>query len=181
MSTVGYSLKQQLGGDTHLGTLAIGITSLNALLLSVRYVIDGLGSPLLGRLIDRAGARNVAVTAFGVGALALLAAAAAGTPAVTIPLVVVFFVCAASFMLALQVTAGERGPAAYAGYVTAADLGAAVGPLLGWLGIQYVNRPSATLLSGGVLLVIAGAIAFTLPGRRRSTSSPGPGSAPSGR
>jgi MFS family permease len=177
MSTVGYSLKQQLGDNAHLGALAVGITSLNALLLSVRYVIDGVGSPLLGRLIDRAGTRSVAVTAFGAGALALLAAAAAGTPAATIPLVVVFFVCAASFSLALQVTAGERGPAAYAGYVSAADLGAAVGPLLGWLGIQYVTRPWATLLAGGVLLLAAAAIALTMPGHLRRPSSPAPGPA----
>jgi MFS family permease len=181
MSTVGYSLKQQLGDNTHLGALAVGITSLNALLLSVRYVIDGLGSPLLGRLIDRAGTRSVAVTAFGAGAIALLAAAAAGTPVATILLVVIFFVCAASFSLALQVTAAERGPAAYAGYVSAADLGAAVGPLLGWLGIQYVTRPWATLLAGGVLLLAAAAIALTMPGRRRWPSSPAPGPARSGR
>ena len=168
MSTVGYLLKSRLGAAASIGPLVVGMATVNALLLSLRYGIDSLGSPLLGRMLDAVGYRTAAAVSFLAGALALLAAAAVGASAAMVPLLAVFFLSATACALALQVSAGLRGPRAYARYASASDLGGAVGPLLGWAGIQYTTRPGVTLVAGGSLLLLASLAAFSsLQGRGR--------------
>ncbi len=159
MSTVGYLLKTSYGDSVTVAGFAVGMVTVNALLISLRYVIDSAGSPLLGRFIDGVGHRAAAAAAFLVGALSLLAAAGLGASPAVIPLVVLFFVSTAACGLALQVAAGLRGPRSYARYASAWDLGGAVGPLLGWAGIQYTTSPGVTLVSGGALLLLGSAIA----------------------
>ena len=169
-STVGYLLKARLGATASIGPLVLGMASVNALLLSLRYGIDAIGSPVLGRVIDSVGHRPAAAAAFLAGAATLWAAAWLSASWMIVPFVVLFFVSATACSLALQVPAGLRGPRAYARYASATDLGGAVGPLLGWAGIQYTTRPGVTLVAGGALLLLGSLVALPLrPATLRST------------
>ncbi len=159
MSTVGYVLKTAFGASVTIAGIALGMATVNALLIALRYAIDSAGSPLLGRVIDAVGHRKAAAAAFLFAAVALLAAAGLGPSPLLIPLVVLFFASMAACGLALQVAASLRGPRSYARYVSAWDLGGAVGPLLGWAGIQYTARPGVTLIAGGAMLLLGSAIA----------------------
>ena len=69
--------------------------------------------------------------------------------------------------IALISRAGISGSRAYAKFVSASDLGAAAGPLLGWIGIDAARDPKTIFLGGFILY----AIAMLLPATPRSRAS----------
>lgn len=176
MSTLGHTLEMQLGQEVSFGTFSVGIVAINGVLLSLRYGINSVGSPFLGALLDRFGLRRgEALCAVGASA-ALLIAGVLRAPAAMVASVVLFFVLTTVVRIAVESQAGLRGQRSYAMTATAIDLGAAAGPVLGWIGIQYLNRPSATFLTGGVLFIAAAVLASVgrhSGGSRSVRSTPG--------
>ena len=80
------SIDPDMGGpviEVGLG-VAVPTATFNGLLLGTRWLLEGLGAPLVGRMIDRVGWQRVAPAVFGLsslnGAIAfgLLGSAAAG-------------------------------------------------------------------------------------------------------
>jgi predicted MFS family arabinose efflux permease len=155
MSTLGFTLKRYLGESVSVGSIVIGIATLNGILLSFRYVINSVGSPLIGTLIDRFGRLKAETVAFTLGAIILILGGIFTRSAALVPLVLAFFVFSTTAWIALNAEAGLKGSKNFSYLVTSTDLGAAVGPLLGWIGIESFDKPSIIFLAGGALFTIA--------------------------
>ncbi|MBE83504.1 MAG: hypothetical protein CME21_13165, partial [Gemmatimonadetes bacterium] len=71
MSTLGLVLKQMVGEDVGLLGMTIGVASLNGLFLSVRWIADFFGAPVLGHVGDRLGRKRATTMLFAIGTVAL--------------------------------------------------------------------------------------------------------------
>jgi MFS family permease len=171
MSTLGYTLKRYLGESVTVGTVVVGIATVNGILLSSRYAINSVGSPLIGTLIDKIGRHVSETVAFATGAAALIVCGVFTRSAVLVPFVLVFFICSTVALLALNMEAGLRGSRNFSYLVSATDLGAAVGPLLGWIGIESFDKPHIIFLAGGALFSVA-ALLTALEGRITARGGP---------
>jgi predicted MFS family arabinose efflux permease len=155
MSTLGYLLKSRFGDSVSIGTLVVGVTTINGVMLAAQYVIGGAGSPLFGIVIDRVGVIATQLISLAVSGVALVAAGLLAGTALLIPLVVVFFVGGAVSRLAVESQAAMGGPRSYSNLATATDLGSAVGPLLGWLGIELAQSDFVYWAGGAFYLAAA--------------------------
>ena len=135
MSTLGLMLKETLGDAIQVAGWSVGIATVTGAVMGGRWIADGL-APLWGWLADRIGRRLGAALFFGLGAVALATAALFPGAGVLVGSVLCFYLCATGAWLVVASEAGVRGPRAVAWYVTASDLGSALGPLLAWLGPQ---------------------------------------------
>lgn len=153
MSTLGYLLKSRLGESTTIGGLSIGITTLTGAVLASRYVISGAGSPVFGILIDRVGVTRVQVISYLVAGGSLVASAFADTIGILLPFVILFFAGSAISRLAVESEAAQLGARAYSNIATSTDLGSALGPMLGWIGIEVTSSDLVYWAGGGLFLI----------------------------
>ena len=168
MSTLGLLLQQSLGDAIQLWGMTVGVATLTGLLLTGRWVTDALGAPLLGTLSDRIGRRKSALIFFGTGALVLLSGARVpGTPALVIA-VLLFFICGVGATVVMVAEASTRGPRAVASYVTAADMGSAAGPVIGWMTQQASMTTNTIFTIGGGLYALAALMAWRTFTERRT-------------
>ena len=164
MSTLGYVLRSELGNAVQIGSLIIGISTINGFMLAVRNIILSLGALFAGIALDKTKKGLVESISFTSAVIALGAVILLLKSAYIVPLIIVFFIASTMSRIALISRAGVRGSKAYAKFVSASDLGAAVGPLLGWIGIDAARDPK-TILLGGLILY---ALAMFLPVTSRS-------------
>ncbi len=166
MSTLGKALSSSAqGGVLSIGTAVIGVATVNGILLATRHVLGIAGSPLLGAFMDKIGIRrSVLIWMLGAGA-ALSGGIFIRSPFALVLLVICFFLCETALHIALSAQAGRNGPRKYARYVSAADLGSASGPLIGWSIIQ-LSVGSGAIFLVGTMLYLAGTALFAATGRR---------------
>ena len=157
MSTLGLVLKEEVGDVFTVGGIHIGVATLTGALLASRWGAD-LAAPMVGGLTDRIGRRWAGPFFFAFGAMVLFAVAALPGPLPLIFGIPVFFVGATGATMALVAEAGVRGPRAVAWYVTAADLGSASGPVLGWMVPQWGLPAELIFAIGGGLYALAGLV-----------------------
>ena len=117
----------------------------------MRWVSDLAGAPLLGYLSDVLGRRGSASAYFAIGALALGVGTTMSGLIALVAVVLTFFLCAVGVTVVLMAEAGSRGPRTVASYVTAADVGSAVGPILGWSAAQAAMSTDAIFWIGAGL------------------------------
>ncbi len=129
----------------------VGVATLTGLLLALRWIADLAGAPLLGHLSDSLGRRGSASAYFAVGGLAMAVGTMTSGLMALIVVVLSFFLCAVGVTVVLMSEAGSQGPTAVASYVTAADVGAAVGPILGWSAAQAVMSMDGIFWIGAAL------------------------------
>jgi predicted MFS family arabinose efflux permease len=148
---VGYGAGAPLIGDGQ-GADSWGLTAatLSGLLLGARYAMDALAAPWLGGLADR-DAYRASAGYFLIGGLALLVAATKPPLPVFMVLVLAFFICGTGLQAGLAGTARRYGSGAFARYVTLSDLGSALGPIIGWSVVAWLNDPLPVLALGGVV------------------------------
>ena len=72
MSTLGFILLSRYGTEVNLIGFVVGIATLNGLLLGCRWVLDTLGAPFCGAVIDRIGIHLGAQICFIVGLIVML-------------------------------------------------------------------------------------------------------------
>ena len=72
MSTLGFILLSRYGTEVNLIGFVVGIATLNCLLLGCRWVLDTLGAPFCGAVIDRTGIHLGAQICFIVGMIVML-------------------------------------------------------------------------------------------------------------
>lgn len=169
MSTLGLALKEKVGESVGVLDWTIGVATLNGLLLSTRWVLDGVGAPFLGALSDRIGRQRSAALFYGTGAVALAVGAGTGHAVVLAVSTLVFFLCATTLHVVVSAEASRRGSRNIAFFATADDAGSASGPLIGWT-IRQVSLPTWTIFGlGSALYAMAtfvGRAAFCDNGRR---------------
>lgn len=134
MATLGAVLDDRLD-TTGWGSAA----TLTGAILAVRFVLES-GGARLGAISDRHGSRRAATTLFGLGAIALMAATFAPSLPVLTGAVVTFCVSGTALGAGLVGAAGRRSSRVLAHYVTATDLGAAAGPLVGWMALDLFDE-----------------------------------------
>lgn len=161
MSTLGFILLSRYGQEVNLLGFIIGIATLNGLLLGCRWILDTLGAPVYGALIDRSGIHIGAPLCFFVGAVVMMLLTF-GTSLMSLASgIIVFFMCGTALATAVSAEAGRLGSKVYATYATSGDLGAAFGPLIGWTAFEFLDAPDLTFILGAILYTIGffGAIA----------------------
>lgn len=155
MSTLGVHLTQ-LAAEP--GTLVVPVASLTGVLLAARRLAGMVEAPLAGHVLDRLGARRL-VAAVGVlvslGGFVVLAAGGGVGPIVTG--VVLVAVGEGLLHPAVVVWTGDSAPPPLRGVVmgglaTAGDLGAALGPLVGYALLETLGLRAAYALCAGLLL-----------------------------
>lgn len=166
MSTLGFILLRRYGQEVNLFGIIIGIATLNGLLLGCRWILDTLGAPVYGALIDRIGIHIGAPLCFLVGAL-VMALLTFGNSLLSLAMgIIVFFMCGTALATVVSAQASRLGSKIYARYATAGDLGAAFGPVIGWTAYEFLNTPDLAFTLGAILYTIGffGAItAFKRP------------------
>ena len=143
------------------------------LTLTVFLIAFGVAQLVLGPMSDRYGRRPAGIWFFSLGALALVGAGQATGPYQIAALVFVFYIAATGVNVSLTAQAGLLGPKAVAAFVTASDLGSAVGPNLGWLAPQ-IGLPAAAIFAVGCGLYAVGGVAAV---RALGPAAPGAGTA----
>jgi MFS family permease len=160
MSTLGVVLQASLNESPQ--TLVPSAATLTGALLAVRFVLDSAAAPYLGALTDRFGVQRAGASFFLLGGAALLLAGTRPPLVVLGGLVVAFFIAGTALQAGLAGTVSRFGSRAFSRYVTAADIGAAAGPLAGWLALDMAGLSAAGLLMGGVVYVASAVLAHKL-------------------
>jgi len=150
MSTLGAILVTYVEGDA-LFTAA----TLTGALLGFRYLIDSALAPWLGGSFDKFGFRKASTFYLACGGVALLAASLQPSAWVFVLLIIIFFNCATALQAGVAGGVSKLGSGPFARYVTANDLGSAVGPLLAWIVIDQFKDPSYALALGGIVFVVS--------------------------
>ncbi|KJE88407.1 hypothetical protein CAOG_00066 [Capsaspora owczarzaki ATCC 30864] len=152
ISSLGLILKETVGDAFELGSLTIPVTTLAGVFLASRWIVDLIAGTFLGLLSDRIGSHRAAVLYFSMGALALMSSAS------FMPLLIIMFFAATGANIVLLAEVGRAGVVGY--YMTAADLGAAMGPLIPWT-IEQLHASTTTMFYvGGAAYTVAAATAF---------------------
>lgn len=168
-ATLGAVLQARLDG-TSVSLYGLGVASLTGMLLASRWAADLL-APVLGHISDRVGRRSSGAVFFAAGAAVLVAASTTG---ISVPWLIVgilaFYVTATGVSVVLQAEAGSGGSRRVASYVTANDVGSAVGPNLGWLAFGWGGweGEQAVFLIGATVYAIAGVSAWLSLTRREA-------------
>ena len=170
MSTLGAILKHMVGSSISIGTLVIGVATLNGLLLGGRWLFESLCAPVFGALNDRIGRHIGSFVFFCIGSFSLFSCGAASNILLMSFFILLFFGCGVSLTAGIAAEAGKRGPKAIALYASALDLGAAVGPILGWGILDFTSSPGIIFVAGGILFSIAALFSWRSFKRNRELS-----------
>ena len=166
MSTLGVVLKSGAGSSITIGTFAIGIATVNGIVLGLRHFFGIVGSAPIGTILDRTGVGPGEIVAFLVATAALVAAFIIPGTYATIIAVLVFSVCEITIGIALT-TEMNRTSKLYSQFASALDAGAATGPLLAWMLIDILGEERIGFFAGGILY-FAGTICAIITYRRIS-------------
>ncbi|MGI9616698.1 MAG: MFS transporter [Acidimicrobiales bacterium] len=153
MATLGAVLDEQLGNGSWLSPAA-----LTGAILAVRFVLESGVAARLGSISDRLGVRVAATGAFCFGALALAVAALSSSLPLLIAAVLTFFASGTALAAALLGFTGRQGSRALARYVTANDLGAASGPIIGWIALGWFEQRTIGLGIGAATYALAAVV-----------------------
>ena len=146
-------------------TLVPGLTAatLTGALLAIRFVLDSAAAPWLGAITDRFGIRPAATAFFLIGGVALVAASTQPPSLLGMgTLMMAFFVASTSLHSGVAASVSRHGSGAYARYVTAADVGSAAGPLLGWVAVDLLDFAAVGFVMGAVFYLVSAGMAFRL-------------------
>ena len=154
MSTLGFILLSRYGTEVDLMGFVVGIATLNGLLLGCRWVLETLGAPIYGALIDRTGIRLGAPLCFLVGLIVMLLLNLSENLAGLALGMIVFFMCGTALSTVVSAEASRLGAKVFARYATAGDLGAAFGPVIGWGAYELIGTPNFVFVLGAGLYAI---------------------------
>jgi MFS family permease len=174
VATLGLWLAERFGDEVRLGTLVLGIATLNGMLLAARFFIDASWAPFAGHLSDRHGRRGLLLVSGLTTAVGLLGLTAVTSLIGTAAVALLFFVGSTALRVSIDASAGDLAPApirsrVMSWYASWTDLGAAVGPFVAYplaeaVGLAWVYR------GGAVFLLLAGSAALSILLRGRATS-----------
>jgi len=154
MSTLGFILLTRYGTEVDLMGFVVGIATLNGLLLGCRRVLETLGAPIYGALIDRTGIRIGAPLCFLVGLIVMLLLNLSENLAGLALGMIVFFACGTALSTVLSAEASRLGAKVFVRYATANDLGMAFGPVIGWGAYELIGTPNLVFFLGAGLYAI---------------------------
>jgi MFS family permease len=164
-ATLGYLIAERYADGVDLALVTIGAASFTGLLLGSRFLADAVWAPIAGHSSDRWGRLPFFVTVAGVQVVALALLGTFEALLWTILGAIALFFAATAVQVSLDASAGDlaiHGDRArlMSWYATAHDLGAAVGPIIGYsigiaLGLGVVYPATAVVFLMTVLAFIA--------------------------
>ena len=154
MSTLGFILLSRYGTEVDLMGFVVGIATLNGLLLGCRWVLETLGAPIYGALIDRTGIRLGAPLCFLVGLIVMLMLNLSENLVGLALGMIVFFACGTALSTVLSAEASRLGAKVFVRYATANDLGMAFGPVIGWGAYELIGTPNFVFFLGAGIYAI---------------------------
>jgi MFS family permease len=164
MSTLGLIIREKMGSSIAVLGWTMGAVSLTGVVISVRWVLDAFGSPLLGAASDRVGRDRSILVFFLTGALVLLSGALPLGRGWPVLVVVVTFICGSTLYTLLSGQAGVLGAGSLASYATAVDLGSSLGPCIGW-GIAQLGWPLEFIFVIAGVFYLASGLGYVTKGR----------------
>ena len=166
VGTLALLVLQRYGESVGLFGTVLGAATLSGLLLGVRWVAEIAWGPLAGAVGDRVGAERAVLESSAAMAAGLAGLAWASGPHLLILLETGVFVAGVTLSACLDSVVGRvasgtnRVNKVMSLYVTAQDLGSALGPLVGYLvgggvGLEGLYVGASLLLVFGALLSAA--------------------------
>lgn len=157
VASISYVLQKRIGAESHIFGMGVGIATLSGMVLASRWLCTFLFSPLVGHLSDRHGRRRILLLSFFMEAVALLAIGLVPLPLWTVVGAVGMFFAGSVTETVLSATvadiAGTGDVAAKMSvFATFDDMGAAAGPLLGYLVASMIGF-SLTYVSGAIAVL----------------------------
>ena len=162
ISTVGFILKEQAGESVQVSGFSVGVVTATGIILGLRWLLMGIGSPFLGNAADRIGRELFIFFGFLIGALDLLIIGVYTKPLLLILFVLLFFACESILYTLLTAQASQRGTRSVASYVTGVDFGSALGPIIGWIIAQYCIHTKYIFILGSIIYVFGAIISLRI-------------------
>ena len=162
-ASLGFYLSAHFGQQIAILGIALGVTSATGIMLGVQWSLGLPLAPVLGHLSDRFGRIPLISGGFALGASGLLALALTESIWLMLPAVLAAFVASTALTVSLTATAGDLAPperrsAVVSSYATFADLGSALGPLIG---LSFASLATLRGLYGAAaLLLLVAALLF---------------------
>lgn len=158
-STLGYMLQQRFGSSTSIGSITLGVATLTGVLLGSRGFFELIFAPIAGSLSDHWGRHRIVFVALPLGALLVTFYSLFSSLLALTATTFLVFLCSITLNVTFNAVAGDIAPLDKRSmflslFVTFQDLGAALGPLLGYLIAPKLGL-SWLYLSGAVTLAIA--------------------------
>ena len=160
VASLGLVLSGVLGDQADLGVVVLGIGTVTGALLAVHWSSDLALSAFVGHLSDRVGRGLLLAVFFPALVLGLPAVGFANRPLPLLLILPFVFVASTTYGVVLDAAAGELSPQSrrarvMSRYATWRDLGAALGPALGY-GIGVIIGFSWMYLLAALLFVFSG-------------------------
>lgn len=159
LSTISLLLKEKFGELVSFSWTTLGVASVSGILISARYLISGISSPLVGNISDQLNNRKLLLSigmALGIASFVVIGYSSSLQ---WITLGILLNAISGSALLVLLGTAlGDISPEGEEGqivgiYATFGDMGSALGPLFAYLILPIVSLPTVYMLCGVLFLV----------------------------
>jgi MFS family permease len=172
VGSMGYFLSQKLPDGLTVAGVAIGIATLNGVIISTRWA-SGLAAPYFGYLGDRYGREKVVIAAIPICLVSLMLLAFPGSLLATVLFLPFAFAATGASITALDATVGGLAPpnrraTVMSRYATWQDVGSAIGPLVAYAALGFTSL-TLVYIGGAVLMVgalVVFASVFARSGRR---------------
>jgi len=156
VATLGFYMRSQIGDETQLGGITLGVTTVTGILLGC-YFFTELMTIVLGHMSDRLGRHFLIYTASPTIIALLLLISFSPIQALSIVALPLLFLAGTAVSITLDASVGDLASRQHRAqvlgrYTTWSDLGSASGPLVGFVAVSSVGL--SVLYSGTAFLLI---------------------------
>ena len=162
VGSMGYFLSQKLPDGLTIAGVAIGIATLNGVIISTRWA-TGVAAPYFGYLGDRHGREGVVLVAIPICLVSLMLLTFPASLLATVLFLPLAFAATGASITALDATVGalasaNRRATVMSMYATWQDVGSAIGPLVAYAALGFTS--SMLVYIGGAVLMVGALAAF---------------------
>ncbi len=162
VGSMGYFLRQKLPDGLTIAGVAIGIATLNGVIISTRWA-TGVAAPYFGYLGDRHGREGVVLVAIPICLVSLMLLAFPASLLATVLFLPLAFAATGASITALDATVGTLAPAnrratVMSMYATWQDVGSAIRPLVAYAALEFTSLMLVGI--GGAVLMVGALAAF---------------------
>ena len=162
VGSMGYFLSQKLPDGLTIAGVAIGIATLNGVIISTRWA-TAVAAPYFGYLGDRQGREEVVLVAIPICLVSLMLLAFPASLLATVLFLPLAFAATGASITALDAMVGSlasanRRATVMSMYATWQDVGSAIRPLVAYAGLEFTSLMLVCI--GGAVLMVGALAAF---------------------
>ncbi|MBN2499323.1 MAG: MFS transporter [Anaerolineales bacterium] len=159
LSTISLLLKEKFGEFVSFSWTTLGIASVSGMLISARYILSGVSSPLVGNISDQLNNRKLLLSIgmfLGIASF-LVIGYSSSLQWITLG-ILLNAISGSALLVLLGALLGDISSEGAEGqmvgiYATFGDMGSALGPLFAYLILPIVNLPTVYMLCGVLFLI----------------------------